>query len=83
MGFTIIFSFWPTSIKEAAGDLAIFSKNSDPLLVGQNLCHAAALNFTIPPHDTNDDLNTRRAGRIVKAPTELQALTDSRSPPNM
>ena len=50
----------------AADDQAVAGWSLAPVLVSsQNLRHAAALNFITPPHDIDDDSNTRRTGRIT------------------
>ena len=58
----------------------VASRRLAPLSVSiWNLCHAAALNFITPLHDTDDDSNTRRTCRTEQAPPVLQALADSSS----
>ena len=40
----------------------------------RSLCHAAALNFITPPHDTDDDSNTISTGRVARAPPGLRSV---------
>ena len=62
----------------AAGDRAVAGRHLAPLSVSsRNLCHAATLIFITPPHDTDDDSNTRRTCTTAQAPPVLQALADS------